>query len=663
MIDVKIDRYGRVREVRRIRIPWTELSCIALLIAIAAVASLWLNRLANSVINYHPVVNEQLPAGATTQPLAQQLVLIVVDGLRDDASLQMPFLSSLRQRGAWTRATVPTPSLSQPSWTTLVSGAGPEINGAPLFNVPEEQLQPVAVDHLFARARGHGLATGLAASNPWWSRLIPPHWRDVSFFANSGTPIERDRRTAEAALDFLKNYSADFLLVYFSQADQVGHEYGATSAEYQDALRRVDNLIAQVVAAVDLQKAVVIVTSDHGQLDQGGHGGPEVPVVTVPFVMAGRQVIPGSYAPIHQTDIAPTVAAILGSAIPAMAQGHIRFEMLDMSPELKVEKALAEGQQRLALGEVILGHLGSGGAVDLLSDETASLGVVRTSMELGNYDSAFKLVIPTVRRIDIAVQTARLEDILDEQNRRWPQALAVAALPLIVWWWRRSLRTGYLTLAAIFAFTFPLGQGTLWSLVSDLAPAATNLVLQIGIATGLGLVVVSGWLFSRAGGFSRGFKPSAKGQLVSVVLIAGLAVGAYAGLFNSPGGTYTPSAIRGVESYGRELAGRAALALGLGGTIVVAGLWWERETQVQAIIRASYSFVFLLAYGLVQALAVCYWRDGLVVTWYLPDLNWLFLRATILAELIAVVSLGIALPVVTVGTIELLGRLSRQASP
>jgi hypothetical protein len=655
MIDVKIDRYGRVREVRRIHIPWAELGYVVLLIVLAALAALWLSRLTDSVMNYHPITDEQLPAGATTQPLAQQLVLIVAEGLRDDASMQMPFLSSLRQRGAWARVTVPAPSLSLASCTTLVTGAGPEINEAPLMNVPAEQLQPIAVDHLFAGAKQYGLATGLAASSPWWSRLISPQWRDVSFFVNSGTPAERDRRTADAALGFLKNYSADFLLVYFGQVDETGHDFGVNSAEYQDAVRQVDSLIAQVVTAVDLQKAVVIVTSDHGQLDQGGHGGPEEPVVTVPFVMAGRQVVPGSYAPIHQTDIAPTIATILGTAIPAMAQGDIRFEMLDMPPDLKVEKVLAEGQQRLALGEVMLSHLGSGEAIALLSEETASLGVVRTSLELGNYDSAFKLAIPTVRRIDIAVQTTRLDDILDEQNRRWPQALAIALLPLVVWWWRRSLRAGYLTLAAIFAFTFPLGQGRLWSLVSDLAPRATNVVLQIGIATGLGLVVVLGWLWWE--------RDRRAGQLVSVVLIAGLAVGAYYGLFNSPGGTYTPSAIRSVESYGRELVGRAALALGLGGAILVAGLWWERETRVKAIIGASYGFVFLLAYGLIQALAVCYWRDGLVVTWYVPDLNWLFLHATTLAELIAVASLGIALPVFTFSAIWLLGLLSRRVVP
>jgi len=227
--------------------------------------------------------------------------------------------------------------------------------------------------------------------------------------------------------------------------------------------------------------------------------------------------------------------------------------------------------------------------------------------------------------------------------------LAAALIPLAIWWWRRSLRTIYLTLAAIFAFTISLGQGSLWSSVTYLAPIANNIVLQIVTATVLGLVVVLGWLWWQR-------DPRAK-QLVNVVVIVGLAVGIYYSFFNSPGDTYSPSAIRSLGSYGQELVGRAILALGLGLIILITGLWWEDEIRlegkipVKTLIRASYDFVLLLAFGLIQALAVCYWRDGLVVTWYIPDLNWLFLHATTLAELIAVVTLGLALPVVGIGVI------------
>src|SRR5574340_651185 len=54
---------------------------------------------------------------------ARRVVLVVIDGLRDDTSRLMPSISALRARGADVALTVPQPSLSFPTWTTIVSGA------------------------------------------------------------------------------------------------------------------------------------------------------------------------------------------------------------------------------------------------------------------------------------------------------------------------------------------------------------------------------------------------------------------------------------------------------------------------------------------------------------------------------------------------------------
>jgi hypothetical protein len=50
-----------------------------------------------------------------------------------------------------------------------------------------------------------------------------------------------------------------------------------------------------------------------------------------PFVMAGKGVIPGNYGNVQMVDVAPTVAAILGTNIPGTNEGHPLIAMFDFS--------------------------------------------------------------------------------------------------------------------------------------------------------------------------------------------------------------------------------------------------------------------------------------------------------------------------------------------
>ena len=62
--------------------------------------------------------------------LAGRVVLVIVDGMRLDVSrTQMNTLNKLREYGSDMELTVPQPSLSYPNWTTILSGAPPEISG------------------------------------------------------------------------------------------------------------------------------------------------------------------------------------------------------------------------------------------------------------------------------------------------------------------------------------------------------------------------------------------------------------------------------------------------------------------------------------------------------------------------------------------------------
>ncbi len=475
---------------------WPIVLSLILLAAIAYGAFQWAFGLMGSFYAYRSPLRGSLPPGDQTDPLARQVVLVVVDGLRDDVSQDMPFLNQLRRQGAWAQAIGHPPSFSQPTWTTLVSGAGPEISDAPLLNVENRaDIRPITVDTLFSEAHRAGLTAGLAGYD-WWERMVPAEVRYAEFFV-AGEDAAADREVLDAARRFLANFRLNFLLVHFDQVDLAGHEHGGASPEYAQAARRVDDALRDIAGAMDLRRSVLIVTADHGHLDRGGHGGGEPVVLTTPLVMVGPVVEPGRYEPVDQTDVAPTVAAILGLAFPGAAQGRVRYEMLRLDEAQRAEKEVALAQQRVALGARYLSSIGRG---PLTEESGGDVVVARSSLAVKNYASAYRLADIAVAQIDEEMAEARAGRIADEQRRRQPLAIAVVAIPILIWLWRRSRRTLALTVAAFVSVSTCIAllvrQGGPYSLsgVTGLTPFLLGIAGRVGLSLAVGAVLVLLWL-------------------------------------------------------------------------------------------------------------------------------------------------------------------------
>ena len=87
-------------------------------------------------------------------------------------------------------------------------------------------------------------------------------------------------------------------------------------------MEEADRALRRLAAAIDLKRSTLIVTSDHGHTERGGHGGDEPSVTAVPLVMAGRGVRVAISGEARQIDVAPTIAALLGIPVPASNQGE-----------------------------------------------------------------------------------------------------------------------------------------------------------------------------------------------------------------------------------------------------------------------------------------------------------------------------------------------------
>src|SRR6266850_382912 len=248
------------------------------------------------------VLDVRAPRAAHGGGPAARVVWVLVDGLRLDASRQMPVLNRLRAEGEDVSARAEFPTLSGPNFVAQASGIEPAASGVQTNGYPEE----IALDSVFRRAKMAGLRTAVLTKDP-----------DPGLTRTYGSWVdEAVTRDPEVHLP-----AAPLVFVHIDYVDRAAHRFGAASLEYRAAVARADELIGRVARTLDPSREALVVTSDHGNLDEGGHGGSEPAVVRIPIVLWGAGAVPGTRAG-RSRDVGPTIAALLGIGPLSHATGR-----------------------------------------------------------------------------------------------------------------------------------------------------------------------------------------------------------------------------------------------------------------------------------------------------------------------------------------------------
>lgn len=499
------------------------LMVVALLLS-AFCANRWADSLVLSIYSYRtPVKGTPPPTQDVTSSITSQVVLVVIDGLRQDATLGMPAFSSLRRSGASALVVYPPPSTTETAWTTIVTGAGPETNNAPLVDRPTELIQTTRLDTVFASASRASLKTGIVGLRGW-QRLVPASDLFLHAYVEPASDAA-DLRTTEEALVFLREFEPALLLVHLSQLAEIGAQNGATGAEYAAAALRCDEYLSRIASAMDLRKSVLIVVSSHGLLDDGTHGGAEVAPRLAPFLMAGEGVAAGSYRAISAMDVAPLISALLGSPVPAHALGRIPTQMLKMSDEAAASKLLALASQRLRIGNIYLASIGRGAISKTAEGDYLT---AQSSILVGNLTSAAELARLSVQQADLEIVRGRTAKLRAERDRRLPITLAVLVAPLLVLWLRRSGRSLWLLLVSLVSVqlyhVLYLWLGGTYSFSQippgELAAQLTPTLRQAIVALGIGALLAMRGLWRERSAFEIA-KQTLGMALMSVVLVSG----------------------------------------------------------------------------------------------------------------------------------------------
>lgn len=423
---------------------------IFILLGLIVSAEAWIRALYESARHYQPPLHgDTLPTEPLTLPKTAKVVIVLLSGLGDEAfqSLELPVMAQLAQTGVSSTLQSAPPTYSQTARMTLITGASPELNGVAPIDQPFEAMVVPDTDSIFARAHEAHLKTALVGLADWRG-LVPREELDETFFVESPGP-EADQTILNVALPLLKEDEVDLLLIQFTGLDFAASQQGGTSSDaYRATAVRLDDYIGQISRIMNLDTSILVILSDRGHVSSGGSGGAEIEVTQQPLVMNGYGLISGQYSVIAQTDVAPTVATLLGLPAPHQAQGRILFEMLNLSSEHQTLAQIALTRQRLALAERYLTGV-QGPEAHLPDSLFVDIERAANTLAQNNVNGALQLALLTQKSVDAEMAAARHSAI---QAARWPRLLAAAALALIcffILWRRRNVHAGLILIAAI----------------------------------------------------------------------------------------------------------------------------------------------------------------------------------------------------------------------
>ncbi|MGN6326823.1 alkaline phosphatase family protein [Pseudolysinimonas sp.] len=216
--------------------------------------------------------------------MTSRALLIGIDGVRLDTLREVPTprLDDLAESGFLTPARVPDTNrvMSGAMWATIPTGVGADRHGVRYNWWPSRRLcaHPDVLqrigrtgDDVFAAVSWPPLAARSGCGPILRTPAYLPRRRPTTL-----PSWERaDAAVVAHAISRLADPGIRAGFVYLGQADIAAHVHGVGSA-YRSAIAACDALVGDLVDAVrsrpDADEWTVLVTTDHGHRDAGGHG-------------------------------------------------------------------------------------------------------------------------------------------------------------------------------------------------------------------------------------------------------------------------------------------------------------------------------------------------------------------------------------------------------
>ncbi|MGW2580746.1 alkaline phosphatase family protein [Streptomyces virginiae] len=302
------------------------------------------------------------PAAAAAN--TDKVLVIGIDGAVLDRVkvAAAPNLNGLMAQGLTARSTLyagPMAATSSgPGWSTIATGVWPDKHGVkdnsfigknyaahPDFLTRIENAKPAL--NTYAAADWEPI-TSTDQNGPIFSSKVD---KRLSLKGDRDGYRTEDPKVAAAAAVELRDQNPDAAFVYLGEIDAAGHSYGAASQQYLDTIARVDTLVGQLLTAVKNRPTYaqenwkILVSTDHGHTDSGGHGGSTIQERGTFVIAKGPGIPAGSVrSDVRLVDVAATALAQVGvsgtglDGVPLNAPDDDPFDTLRPNLQARVDE-------------------------------------------------------------------------------------------------------------------------------------------------------------------------------------------------------------------------------------------------------------------------------------------------------------------------------------
>ncbi|KAM3444342.1 hypothetical protein NHJ13734_001459 [Beauveria thailandica] len=320
---------------------------------------------------------EVLESGPPPHAPFDKLVFVVIDALRSDFVYSQDsgfeYTQSLIRHGSAIPFTAyaRSPTVTMPRLKAITTGSIPSFVDL-ILNIDEGDKSSAlaAQDTWLAQLKAKDTGKVLMYGDDTWLKLFPDffnrHDGTSSFFVADFTEV--DNNVTRHINGELKNDDWSLMVLHYLGLDHIGHKSGPRSSNMVPKQHEMDSIIRAIYGSLSsekhLESTLLVVCGDHGMNDAGNHGASS-PGETSPALLFLSPKLKGIgppyeaptlprnefdfYSEVEQSDIVPTLAALLGFPVSKNNLGAFIPEFLPFwpSPKDKIQILIRNARQIL----------------------------------------------------------------------------------------------------------------------------------------------------------------------------------------------------------------------------------------------------------------------------------------------------------------------------
>ncbi|KAI0156639.1 alkaline phosphatase-like protein [Hypoxylon sp. FL1284] len=302
-----------------------------------------------------------LEYGSPPEAPFDRLIFMVVDALRSDFVFSnrsgFDFTQSLISDGVAIPFTAhaTSPTITMPRIKAITTGSTPSFLDAILSFDEADTSSTLAVqDTWLAQMKAKGTGKLVMHGDDTWLKLFPGVFDRAdgtsSFFVSDFTEV--DNNVTRHIPEELRNDDWNTMVLHYLGLDHIGHKTGPRGPNMIPKQQEMDGVVRAIYEAMEtqphLRSTLLVFCGDHGMNEAGNHGASSPGETSPALVFVSPKLRPISkpikvpadfvedfqyYNVVEQSDLAPTLAALLGFPIPRNNLGSFMLDFLPFWPE------------------------------------------------------------------------------------------------------------------------------------------------------------------------------------------------------------------------------------------------------------------------------------------------------------------------------------------